>query len=87
MDKLFRLAEIWHCLGLKARLPPPPPTQMHTHTLFSLFFLHLKRESVIALITTFRLVYQTPAARERERRREERRGGKIGLVFLQLQIM
>lgn len=22
MDKLFRLAEMWHCLGLKAKLPP-----------------------------------------------------------------
>lgn len=52
MDKLFRLAEMWHCVALKAKLPPFTYLHTHTHTPFSLFFLHLKRESVIALIQT-----------------------------------
>lgn len=69
MDKLFRLAEMWHCLRLKARLTPPPSSCFHTA--LPLFFLHLK--SVI--ISTFRLLYQTPADTETQGERE------AGLIF------
>lgn len=52
------------------------PSHTHTHTLFPISF-HFKCESVIALITAVRLLYQTLAATERETHRQR----EIGLVF------
>lgn len=75
MEKLFRLAEIWHCLPLKARLTPSSPASPFLHTnrrALCPVFLHLKAWiwDSPTVITTFRLFYQTPAATERHRGRQ-----------------